>query len=904
MSAPGSRRDARVSARRRRLYRVPVWVRAAVAGVATSLVVGSGVGLAGVALTAQPAAAADASVTSSAVTVASTDPAAKGGPIVADGTPAPDLKVTVSQTEDLVSQGIKISWTGGKQSAAPVGGNGGSDFLQIAQCWGDDPDHPGHPDRRTCQYGATLGPGSMRDGTTETENVATKDAAYTAFTTSPMGIPPTYTAIPFVGYNPAKAVDPATAAAEYVVTNLTKDSAGVVKQRSDADYVNVNENQFFTRYTTNEIPWAPSGDDGTGSVPFEVQTAVQSTGLGCGTPITQTDGTVVGQSCWLVIIPRGAGDSGQANITKSGLWWDAWEHHLAVKLDFKPVGVRCEIGASEKQLAGSELVARAISSWQPNLCLGQNGAPFVLRTGNEADALVDASATTASPLALTTRPLDMDLVSWKEDPLQYAPVALGGVALTFAIDRQPNTQTSPDAYKAKARLPFTTMNLTPRLVAKLLTSSYTDSLPTGADRSHIGYVNFAKPGPNPRTLLQDQDFLAINDEEWKYQTILGPSVADALMPKGRSDLAVRLWEYVLADQEARDWLSGKPDPWGMVVNPWYSNNPALTGVLDGVPLPANWVPLSLPSESFPKADPIEKPDTTLTDLVSGTGAINLVTWRPFTNSLANGAYRVLRGDGMTLGAWDSQSNPPKYGSSAPDSFGSRKVIALTTTPAASLYQAVTASLRNPAGQFVAPTSEAMLAAAAAMVPTAEQPAVLEFDPASAKAAAAATAYPLTVPVYAALNPSQQDAGLRAIYADMIRYAVTGGQNPGTDDGELPPGYAPLPESWVAQAKAAADVIQNGPAPAPSPSKPPAQSAYVPPTSSSSSYIPPAVPVADTATGDGAPTATGTAAGTLSGGTTAADPALPFTAGAIPIGVLAGILAAILVPIVPHLRSRR
>ncbi len=88
------------------------------------------------------------------------------------------------------------------------------------------------------------------------------------------------------------------------------------------------------------------------------------------------------------------------------MWWDAWEHHLAVKLEFKPLGVRCEIGAAERQLAGSELVAGAIASWQPQLCLGENGSPFVLSQGNEADAVVRAAGTEPSPLAFTSRPLD------------------------------------------------------------------------------------------------------------------------------------------------------------------------------------------------------------------------------------------------------------------------------------------------------------------------------------------------------------------------------------------------------------------------------------------------------------------------------------------------------------------
>ncbi|MFT6534895.1 MAG: hypothetical protein ACJAS7_000935, partial [Alpinimonas sp.] len=67
--------------------------------------------------------------------------------------PMPNLAVTVSQTQGLLSQAVEISWTGGLQSSSPSSGVGGSNYLQFAQCWGEDPENPGHPDRTTCQYG-------------------------------------------------------------------------------------------------------------------------------------------------------------------------------------------------------------------------------------------------------------------------------------------------------------------------------------------------------------------------------------------------------------------------------------------------------------------------------------------------------------------------------------------------------------------------------------------------------------------------------------------------------------------------------------------------------------------------------------------------------------------------------
>ena len=867
------------------------WARATSAGLVVGLLTATLLGAGGAVIQAAPAAAATGDdLTSSAVTLTNADDA-----LEPEGSPFPDLKVTVSQTKDLVSQGIVVSWTGGKASERPSGTVGGTNFLQIAQCWGEDPDHPGHPDRRTCQYGGTLGPGSYRDGNTETGAVAEEDMPYTHVSESFFS--PTYTGIPFVAVNSSGTVDEKSAPADRVLNNLTTNAAGDVVQKTGADYVDLNTNQFFTAYTTNEVKWAGAGADGTGSVPFEVQTNMQSTALGCGAPVTQTDGSVTGQSCWLVIIPRGQGDSGSSEINRSGLWWDAWQHHVAVKLDFKPLGVRCQIGSAERQLAGSELIASAIASWQPELCQGANGSPFVLSEGNEADAVGRAAGTQPSPLAFTSRPLDTARIAGGADPVAYAPVALSGIAISFSIDRQPNpTDASPEE-KARSGLPMTELKLNPRLVAKLLTSSYADSLPNGADKSHIGYKSFLEPGKNPRTIVQDKEFQAINDPEWSKQIMIGASIADALTPSGRSDIATRLWEYVLSDPAAKAWLDGAPDENGMIVNPWYSTNPDVN---------PTGVGLALPMDNFPKADPVEKADATVTDPANGTGPINLVTWRPYTHSFADSAYHVLRGDGNILGAWDKFSVPPKFGKAVRELFGSQKVLGLTTTPAAELYQTVVASMRNPAGQYVAPTRDTLAAAAAAMTPIPSQPSVVQYDSTSDTAKAATTSYPLTMPVYAALNPKQSDASLRAVYANLIRYAASDGQKPGTDIGELPPGYAPLPQSWIVQAIAVADSIERGGV---APSTPPASGASGSPNTSTGSKsstsagtgAAPAQQSGATITTD--PVITGEVAGALAGAATPEDPDVGPLGAALPLGVAAGILAAVAVAALSRLRRR-
>lgn len=789
--------------------------------------------------------------TGSAVTVRAAD----YDPDVANS-PFPDLAVTVSQTKDLIQQGITVSWTGGKQSTVPNQQTGGANFLQVMQCWGDEPGSNGtRPDRTTCQYGGLNLPGDMRWSNRPSQSVpADEDAPYTAVGADYFD--PTMTAIPFRS-----------------ATGVTV--ASVVDGKKVPNAPDLDNNEFFTRYTTNEVSWAGSGADGTGSISFEVQTAQQSPGLGCGARVSSSDGSSVGASCWLVVLPRGTADAGLTAITKSGLFWETWKHHLAVRLSFKPAGVSCAIGASERQLSGSELVSAAMGQWQPKLCNASGGAIYSLLTGSESDAALAANGTATAPLALTSRPLSVDGTS---DSLAYAPVALTGISVAFAIDRKSRAigDPVPDEELAKEREAFTSLKLTPRLLAKLLTASYSEALPRGADLSHVSSV---------RDITFDPDFLAINDPEWQYMNITGVGVADALVPLGRSDAAQAVWSYILADADARAFLNGAPDPWGMKVNPYYSTNAKLnpTGVA-----------LGLPSQEFPKADPAEFKGTASNKYAD---TINLVSWRPYTSSLEIGAYRVLTGDPQELGSWDPMAQPPKYGQSGRSLVGLQAVIALTDTAAASQFRVAQAALLNPAGRFVAPSDTSLVAAASAMTVQKAQKQVVGFDPTSSAAKKAVGAYPLTMPVYAAVNPAMSDAALRSDYARFISTVATDGQVRGTGDGQLPAGYAPIPAAWQKQALNAAAAIKAGGFPKPS------SSATASPSSTSAGTSNPVPTVADT-TAAGDPTATGSEAGQLAGPTTPADPSLGAAATVVPATAAVGLAAVLGVPFMSRFRRRQ
>jgi hypothetical protein len=146
-----------------------------------------------------------------------------------------------------------------------------------------------------------------------------------------------------------------------------------------------------------------------------------------------------------------------------------------------------------------------------------------------------------------------------------------------------------------------------------------------------------------------------------------------------------------------------------------------------------------------------------------------------------------------------------------------------------------------------------------------------------------------MPVYAALNPLMDDAPLRAIYASFIRYAVQGGQTPGSSIGNLPEGYAPIPATWVTQAMNAASAIQAGikpTAPVNLGSLP--QGSYVPSTSDTLEDSP--------LTGSGDTIS-------LESDPTAADPNIGALAGAVPLSLLTGVASGLAVPLFTRARRR-
>jgi hypothetical protein len=686
-------------------------------------------------LSSPPASAADPAASDSAVTVSG-----QGD--------FKDLTVTVSQTKNLINQTVKVSWTGGTPTKIET--DFYVNYLQIMQCWGDD---PLGPDRTQCQFGAT---NTGRGDSVGNRRLNLGDAKET------LKLPPGSSGsayVPFWAVGRDKPTGPATD----------------------------NANDFFDSQVTNEIPLARTHGDGRGEEFFEVETVRQAAGLGCGEPVITGESTT-GRSCWLVIVPRGdkevdgstrTGTSSNNQLTSSPLSQSNWDNRILVPLEFQPVGQACPIGSPERPVIGHELAVDAVSSWQPALCAG--GGTLFSYTQLTDD--VARSQVQDGRLALVNNPIPADQAP-TDHPLVYAPVGLSGLTFAFNIDNQPDYQHKSSTDLEKSGRRFTSMKLTPRLVAKLLTQSYQYSVEVPSDEIRN----------NPLGLLFDPEFLDLNPE-YKGFVSFGVSIPDALVQINGADVTSQLWSWVEADPDARAFLAGTPDEFGMRVN---HNN-------QNLPLPTSTVPRN---DQSCRDEP--NGDTAPLKLCSSDS-------HPFAKDMHDAGRAVSRGDSLAKKPGVDGGGNVVPQSVARQPAGHQGLIAVVDAATAARYGLPTAQLLNAAGTFVAPTPESLLAGEAAMKPSAV-PGVLAPDLGARDPAA----YPLTALSYAVASTSTMDAASGKDYAAFLRYAGGPGQQQGLAPGLLPLGMVPLPASLKAQTIAAAAAIEaqtaqtapGPPAPAP------------------------------------------------------------------------------------------
>jgi hypothetical protein len=462
--------------------------------------------------------------------------------------------------------------------------------------------------------------------------------------------------------------------------------------------------------------------DGTGSVTIQIFTRQESSTLGCD----END------PCALVVVPNYGRPEGATEDQLDAPW--AWANRTVVPLQFSPLADTCPLGQAQLNVEGSPMSSRALLSWRGRACNNGSSAVTLNYTAIGEQQTREDFAAGLSDVALTTQPLDTGALPASK--FVYAPVALSGVAVAFQID---------DANG----VPVRKMRLNQRLVAKLITASYR----VADDPNVVG---------NPGNLFNDPEFKALNPG------VAWPSGSPGNHPILLGDLSDLTWtltSWINADPQARAFLNGTPDPYGMHVNKAY-------------------LKVALPVSSFPLLDQHQSDNF---QPIQGLDQVS----RQLSLAQFPGALSDVE-NGVTVISKPARQNP-----------GRREVIGIIDTADASAFLLDTASLRNAGGAYVAPTSAALTATEKHLTVNADGVTRQVNQTDKTKAA-----YPLTMVTDAILPlgvKGSRGAGLK----HFLSYAAGHGQVQGQSAGLLPPGYVPLTKDLLALDTVASKALVRG-----------------------------------------------------------------------------------------------
>ena len=497
----------------------------------------------------------------------------------------------------------------------------------------------------------------------------------------------------------------------------------------------------------------------------------------CGSTGNYTPGSVNG------------GTSDTEALSVSGLlWWSSsnWRNRISIPLNFAPSENACDITSSGKatSLVGSQTMRQATLQWLPTFCTDPNlfTVHHIQLAEPQAKNLLENNLENPDPAgngviaALQGAPPQSPF----SKPVVQAPVAITGFAIAYLIDD-----------KQRHLLPK--INLTPRLLAKLLTQSYA-TIPTIAG-------DYENVRGNPLDMGRDPEFKALNPTLLAddYDT----AVASALYTvSSSSDVLWALTSYINADPDAHAWINGTPDPWGMKVNKSYQG-------------------ISLPVAGWPQLDSYINPYITQhTPCLTS----NPTPWMPAVQApivdptyvSLNMQYGIANSQIVCKNAGQSNQKMTAVGRLAP---GHRFMLGVVSLADADRYQMASASLlthvdlsaakqfADASGRtFVGPTTSTLENAVAMLKPD-KALGTWPIPYSSMRSLdAGKDAYPgllldsLDVP---STGLSTDDAKRLSTF---IRFAATTGQTPGSTFGTLPVGYLPFTATPAAKKLAAYSLL--------------------------------------------------------------------------------------------------
>ncbi len=520
--------------------------------------------------------------------------------------------------------------------------------------------------------------------------------------------------------------------------------------------------------------YAVTDPNGTGQAEILLYTTVQNQALGC-------DAT---HACSLVVWPSQGGDSldyggdkaqdygckdheddaadldtaqyAFSSITSSpgsANGYCSWQKRIIIPLHFAATPNGCPQRAYDFTSGGSPMVARAMLEWESALCFGSSPVTLQYNSSvNESEARQDL-ATGLDDVAFTTQPL----TGHTTRPYTYAPVAVSAVSLAYWVDNMGTGQ------------PYVSMKMDPRLVAKLLTTSYDfteEGCPLSSSSTTYQFGCDSGVDKNPENLFADPEFIKLNPNITNPADPTGFQIPTVVA--GNSDMTWVTTGWIAANKDASNFLAGQFDPWGMHVDTYYLGE-------------------QYPTDQFVAADPYFP----LAQQYSPTF--------PLSQVATYQALNWMPGDTDTR----DSSNNGNYDALSPETVGDRDLFALTDQADAAADLFPTVALENAAGKYVEPTDAAM---AAAVNDMAVNPDGITRSMDFAKNDPAA--YPLTMIVYAVVPTGGISAAKAAKIAQFLDFVANQGQVPGTAAGDLPQGFLPLPNFLRQETLTAADKVLN------------------------------------------------------------------------------------------------
>ncbi|MGN6473419.1 MAG: hypothetical protein ACTHK4_07195 [Mycobacteriales bacterium] len=502
---------------------------------------------------------------------------------------------------------------------------------------------------------------------------------------------------------------------------------------------------------------------GKGVFEFDPRTNLDNASLGCSStvPCTLEVIPIDGINCAATDpdaacnatgqLPPGQVNPGSApqDAVAPAFWWTPsnWERRIPVPLSFAPPPGVCQVASAGKPVPfyGSELLSQAALQWTPAYC--QNKKRF-----NWQDNIMPDQAADALMLSGQAAAAEVSSRQASDTGVGYAPTAVTGWGIGFDIDK-PNNAGQQD-----------TINLDARLIAKLLTESYPGSV--GVQQAHPGFSH------NSLSLNLDPEFQKLNPG---LDTSHWSEAAGALMNLSTSSgVITQLTAYVAADPEAMAFIHGKPDPWGMTVNPYYKN-------------------IKLPVSTWPLLDTWVDKTTNNPCLHAAPTAYMPLTASPVSSLRLIATALLYSWPMVTTGCTGNGTtdSPFQLARAAPEGLGNRFLTGLVTLGDAKRYDLTVAKLQASPGHFVAADDAGMQGA---LKLARRVPGLKPFGLSQAAVRKSRTAYPGTTIVYTAAKTSGLPAATAAHVSEFIRISATEGQHLGRGNGQLADGYLPITKS--------------------------------------------------------------------------------------------------------------